>query len=141
MNDLAAWEYFDNTWLFAGLVAILLSILLKYWKINTTSSINRSTEQFILKSQKILLALAFVFLTGNLLIPTTKEANEKNEFNQPHQSNVTTSTPIGNTRNELLSSPPAPDRIRSNRPTLTQPLDYNKNSIAEDRSEGIVNDY
>lgn len=141
MNNLAAWEYFDNTWLFAGLVAILLSILLKYWKINTTSPINRSTEQFILKSQKILLALAFIFLMGNLLIPATKEDNEKNEFNQPHQSNVTTSTHVGNPRNELLSSPPAPDRIRSNRPTLTQPLDYNKNSTAENSSEGIVNDY
>lgn len=91
MSDLATWGYFDNTWLFAGLVAILLSILLKYWKINTTNSANRSTERFILKSQKILLTLAFIFLMGNLLIPATQE-KEKNEFNQSPQPGVMNST-------------------------------------------------
>ncbi len=140
MNDLATLGYFDNSWFFAGLLAILISILLKHWKINTTNPISRNTEQFILKSQKILLTLAFIFLTGGFIIPAAQE-NEKNEFNQTHQSGITNPTHLSNTRNELLSSPPAPDRIRSNRPTLTQPLDYNKDTVAEDSNEEIVNDY
>lgn len=140
MNDLATLGYFDNTWLFSGLIALLVSILLKHWKINTTTTISRSTEQLILKSHKILLILAFIFLIGGLIIPATQE-NEKYEFNQSRQSDITNSTYLGNTRNELLSSPPTPDRIRSNRPTSIQSLDYNKDTITENSNEGIVNHY
>lgn len=144
MNDLATWKHFDETWLFAGLVAILLSILLKHWKTNTTSSIPRSTKQLILKNQKILLILAFIFLMGSLLIPAAQEYSERNEFSQSHQAGVSNPPHLDNTRNELLSSPPASERMRSDRPTITQPLDYNKSKSStslEDSNREIVNNY
>ena len=140
MNEYAISGRFDQTWLFAAFAAILLVILLKYWKINTINPRSRGNERSIHKSQKILLVLALIFLIGSFIIPASHESDAI-ENKQPLPPGITNSTPLNSTRNGLFSAPPAPERIRSNRPMLSQPLDYNRNEITADRHEATVNQY
>ena len=140
MNEYAISGSFDQTWLFTAFAAILLVILLKYWKINTINPRIRGNERSIHKSQKILLVLALIFLIGSFIIPASHESDAI-ENKQPLPPGITNSTPLNSTRNGLFSSPPASERIRSNRPMLSQPLDYNRNEITADRHEATVNQY